>query len=115
MAVADCQACRNRIPVMTRRHLLQVLNGDVSALRRSSAAASGRCALGDGDDYGDMDILVMNMNEPPSLIWSDASLANHWLKVELIGVGSNRAAVGARVYERVAKLRMLLLCGWRDA
>ena len=111
MAVADCQACRNRIPVMTRRHLLQVLNGDVAALRRSSAPASGGCALGNVD----MDILVMNMNEPRSLIRPDDSLANHWPKVELVGVGSNRAAVGARVYERVSKLGMLLLCGWKDA
>ena len=39
----------------------------------------------------------MNMNEPPSLIRADVGTGNHWLKVKLIGVESNRTAIGARV------------------
>ena len=39
----------------------------------------------------------MNMNEPPSLIRADVKTGHHWLKVKLIGVESNRTAIGARV------------------
>lgn len=55
------------------------------------------CAFGDFDNDGDMDVLVMNMNEPPSLLRNDVSGGNHWLKVQLIGVQTNRGAIGARV------------------
>ena len=59
--------------------------------------SSRGCAFGDFDNDGDMDVLVMNMNEPPSLIRADISTANHWLKVKLTGVDSNRTSIGARV------------------
>ena len=59
--------------------------------------SSRGCAFGDFDNDGDMDVLVMNMNEPPSLIRADVGTGNHWLKVKLIGVESNRTAIGARV------------------
>ncbi len=55
------------------------------------------CAFGDFDNDGDMDILVVNLNEPPSLLRNDVSGSNHWVKVKLIGTQSNRGAVGARV------------------
>ena len=48
--------------------------------------ASRGCAFGDFDNDGDMDILVMNMNEPPSLLRNDVSGNGHWLKVQLVGV-----------------------------
>ena len=59
--------------------------------------SSRGCAFGDFDNDGDMDVLVMNMNEPPSLIRSDVETGNHWLKVKLVGVDSNRTAIGGRV------------------
>jgi len=58
------------------------------------------CAFGDFDNDGDIDILVINLNEPPSLLRNDLSGSNHWLKVKLAGVSSNRGAVGARVTAR---------------
>jgi enediyne biosynthesis protein E4 len=58
------------------------------------------CAFGDFDNDGDMDILVMNMNEPPSLLRNDVSGNGHWLKVLLVGSRSNRSAIGARVIAR---------------
>jgi hypothetical protein len=55
------------------------------------------CAFGDFDNDGDIDILVVNLNEPPSLLRNDVSSKQNWLKVKLEGVKSNRSAIGARV------------------
>jgi len=55
------------------------------------------CAFGDFDNDGDIDIVVMNQNEAPSLIRNDAPRGNHWIKVRLEGTKSNRSAIGARV------------------
>ncbi len=57
-------------------------------------------ALGDFDNDGDVDILIMNQNEPPSLLRNDLAGDRHWLKVKLVGVESNRSAIGARVIAR---------------
>jgi hypothetical protein len=55
------------------------------------------CAFGDFDNDGDVDILVVNLSEPPSLLRNDVRGNHHWLKVKLIGTKSNRSAIGARV------------------
>jgi hypothetical protein len=54
-------------------------------------------ALGDFDNDGDVDVLVNCINDVPQLLRSDSSNKNNWLKVKLIGVTSNRSAIGARV------------------
>jgi len=58
------------------------------------------CAFGDFDNDGDLDILIMNQNEPPSLLRNDAPPGNHWIKIRLHGTRSNRSAIGARVVVR---------------
>jgi hypothetical protein len=58
------------------------------------------CAFGDFDNDGDMDILIVNLNEPPSLLRNDMGGKHHWLKVKLIGTKSNRSAIGSRVMVR---------------
>ncbi len=65
-----------------------------------AAHASRGCAFGDFDNDGDVDVLIMNMNEPPSLLRNDVSGGGHWLKVLLVGVTSNRSAIGGRVTVR---------------
>src|SRR5271170_4722623 len=59
--------------------------------------SSRGCAFGDFDNDGDVDILILNMNEPPSLLRNDLRGQDHWIKVKLIGTKSNRSAIGARV------------------
>jgi enediyne biosynthesis protein E4 len=55
------------------------------------------CAFGDFDNDGDIDIVVINMNEPPSLLRNDLNGDRNWLKVLLLGTKSNRSAIGSRV------------------
>ncbi len=66
----------------------------------AAAHASRGCAFGDFDNDGDIDILVMNLNEPPSLLRNDVKGENRWVKIKLIGTKSNRSAIGARVTAR---------------
>lgn len=66
----------------------------------AAVQSSRGCAFGDFDNDGDVDILIWNMNEPPSLLRNDVSSGGHWLKVRLEGVTSNRSAIGARVTVR---------------
>lgn len=65
-----------------------------------AAHSSRGCAFGDFDNDGDLDILIMNQNEPPSLLRNDVSSGHQWLKVKLRGTKSNRSAIGARVTVR---------------
>jgi len=57
-------------------------------------------AFGDFDNDGDMDVVIMNVNEPPSLLRNDAPGGNRWIKIRLEGTKSNRSAIGARVLVR---------------
>jgi hypothetical protein len=63
----------------------------------SASHSSRGCAFGDFDNDGDLDVLVLNMNETPSLLRNDLKGNHHWLKVKLVGTKSNRSAIGARV------------------
>jgi hypothetical protein len=63
----------------------------------AAAHSSRGCAFGDFDNDGDLDILIVNLNEPPSLLRNDIKGHPHWIKVKLVGVKSNRSAIGARV------------------
>jgi hypothetical protein len=64
-------------------------------------------AFGDFDNDGDIDMLVVNLGEPPSLFRNDLSGQNHWIKIRPEGAASNRSAIGARV-EVIANGRKLV-------
>jgi hypothetical protein len=65
-----------------------------------AAHASRGCAFGDFDNDGDVDVLILNLNEPPSLLRNDVKGENRSIKVKLLGTKSNRSAIGARVTAR---------------
>ncbi len=94
-------------PYKTQRVLFRNLgNGTFEELEAQAGEgittphSSRGCAFGDFDNDGDMDVLIVNMNEPPSLLRNDLTGKQNWLKVKLEGVKSNRSAIGARVLVR---------------
>jgi len=65
--------------------------------------SSRGAAFGDYDNDGGMDILILNMNELPSLLHNIGGNRKNWIKIKLIGTKCNRTAIGARVHVTVGK------------
>ena len=59
--------------------------------------SSRGAAFGDYDNDGDIDALVLNMNDLPSLLRNDGGNKQNWIKIKLVGTKCNRTAIGARV------------------
>ncbi|MEQ1352413.1 MAG: CRTAC1 family protein [Candidatus Acidiferrum sp.] len=73
---------------------------DISAATGVAAlplACRRGAAFGDVRNDGNMDILLLNVGEPPSLLIQDAASARHRATFRLVGTKSNRAAIGARI------------------
>jgi enediyne biosynthesis protein E4 len=81
---------------------------DVAALHgealRQPYAGRG-LAVGDIDNDGDPDVLLLCIGRPPLLLRNDGGNRNHWLGLRLVGHQSNRDAVGARVVVTAAGRR----------
>lgn len=56
----------------------------------------GGC-FGDYDNDGDIDLVIVNLNEEPILLRNDTGTENNWLLLRLIGKETNRDGVGTRV------------------
>jgi hypothetical protein len=54
-------------------------------------------AVGDFDNDGDPDVLLLCVGEPPRLLRNDGGNRNRWLGLNLLGTRSGRDAIGARV------------------
>ena len=63
----------------------------------SERFSSRGAAFGDYDNDGDIDALILNMNDLPSLLRNDGGNAQNWIKIKLLGTKCNRTAIGARV------------------
>ncbi len=49
------------------------------------------------NDDGDIDAIILNMNDIPSLLRNDGGNLQNWIKLKLIGTKCNRTAIGTRV------------------
>ncbi len=78
-------------------------NGHFKDVSAEMGSGIGECfssrgaAFGDYNNNGCMDVLVLNLNDPPSLLRNDGGNKQNWIKVKLIGSTCNRTAIGARV------------------
>ena len=54
-------------------------------------------AFGDYDNDGDVDVLVVEMNDRPTLLRNDTVSGHHWVTIRLRGTESNRDGIGARL------------------
>ena len=89
-----------KVPRLVYRNLGNGKFKDVSAQMGpgiSEKFSSRGAAFGDYDNDGDIDVLVLNMNDPPSLLRNDGGNKNNWIKIKLLGTKCNRTAIGARV------------------
>jgi len=69
---------------------------------------SGRgLAMGDYDNDGDEDFLLVQNGGPPVLLRNDGGNQNNWAGLRLIGTRSNRDAVGARVTVTAGDLKLV--------
>lgn len=59
--------------------------------------ASRGAAFDDLDNDGDVDAVVLNSREKPTVIRNDTKNTNHWLEIRVLGVVANRDAVGTQV------------------
>ena len=59
--------------------------------------ASRGLSVGDYDNDGDLDVLVINNGEPPLLLRNDGGNQNNWLGLQLVATKSNPGAVGAMI------------------
>jgi hypothetical protein len=62
----------------------------------SERFSSRGAAFGDYNNNGNMDVLVLNLNDLPSLLRNDGGNKQNWIKIKLIGTKCNRTAIGAR-------------------
>jgi hypothetical protein len=60
-------------------------------------AARG-AAFGDIDNDGWIDVAIANVNDRPDLYRIRGDASRHWIELKLVGVKSNRDAIGARVH-----------------
>jgi len=86
-------------------NILLMNTGDGKFVNVSDKSGSGLqvklCSRGAGfddlDNDGDIDVVILNWKERPTILRNDSPGGNHWLQVRLRGTKTNRSGVGARV------------------
>ena len=64
-------------------------------------------AIGDLDNDGDIDMIIVNIDGTPSVLRNDGGNARNWLSVGLRGTTSNRMGQGARITARTGTLEQI--------
>ncbi len=72
--------------------------GEVFKVKYSSRG----CAYGDLDEDGDQDMVVNNMDAPPTIYENLGGSGNHWVGIKLIGTQCNRDAIGSWITVKTA-------------
>ena len=70
---------------------------DASGLNDGILKSRRGVAFGDINNDGNLDVVVFNVGAPPSLFLNETHNGNHRILLRLVGVKSNKAAIGARV------------------
>jgi enediyne biosynthesis protein E4 len=84
----------------------QDISGTAGTAIRAENVARG-CAFGDFDNDGNLDVLVNNLDGPPSLFRNQGGTKNNWISIKCVGTRSNRSAIGARVSVKNASQRQI--------
>ena len=77
--------------------------GDGLAVKLSSRGAG----FDDLDNDGDIDCVILNSRREPTILRNDSVNNNHWIKIRLKGVKTNRDGIGAHVKVTADDLTLL--------
>jgi hypothetical protein len=95
----------NRSPTYRAPNVLLMNTGDGNFVDVSESSGDGLlplhasrgAAFDDLDNDGDIDAVILNSREAPTILCNESKNENHWLQLQTRGVDSNRDGVGARV------------------
>jgi len=90
------------------RNLIGKRFADVSSSVGSALKAadvSRGIALDDLDNDGDVDVVVLNLDDQPQLIQNTTKKSNHFLQLQLVGKNCNRDAIGSLVTLQLGEKR----------
>ena len=72
-------------------------NTQMSVENLEARSLMSAVAYGDFNNDGLVDILISNLDGPPTLLRNDGGNQNNWILIKCVGTRSNRSAIGTRV------------------
>ncbi|MDE0484062.1 MAG: CRTAC1 family protein [Candidatus Poribacteria bacterium] len=99
-------------PVGTYKQVNQIFWNNRDATFREEKVAlppkvSRGAAFGDIDNDGDIDIIVANLKDTPTVLRNEGGNNGNWLSIKLVGTHCARDAIGARVTVVAGKLTQM--------